>query len=106
MAGCVIWSCVILSASPPRRLPCHHPLDEVEYRDAVADGREQTCAVWGEEQVAAAVHGPQQVGELGVGAVSHMIARHGVRAAHLEVRLHFGALDSRRGCCIVAGRRP
>jgi len=39
-------------------------LDEIEDGDPVADGREQVGAVGAEEQVALAVHGPQQVGEL------------------------------------------
>lgn len=42
-----------------------HILYEVEYRDPVTHGREETCAIWGEEKVASAVDGAQQVGELG-----------------------------------------
>lgn len=42
-----------------------HTLYEVEDRNPVADGREQTGAIWGEEKVASAVDGAQQVGELG-----------------------------------------
>lgn len=51
------------SASPfpgPRRLS----LLEVEERDPVADGAEQGVPIAGEAQVAAAVHGAQQAGEL------------------------------------------
>jgi hypothetical protein len=41
-------------------------LDQVEYGDAVTDGRKKTCSVGCEEQVSSAVDGAQQVGELGV----------------------------------------
>lgn len=39
-------------------------LSEVEERDPVADGAEQRVAIAGEAEVAAAVHGAQQAGEL------------------------------------------
>jgi hypothetical protein len=52
----------LLARGRHSRLP--HILHEVKHSDAVADRREQTCAVGREEQVAPAVDGAQQVGEL------------------------------------------
>ena len=40
-------------------------LYEVKDSDAIAHGRQQTCAIGCEEQVASAVDGAQQIGELG-----------------------------------------
>jgi hypothetical protein len=39
-------------------------LDQVEDTHAVAHGREQARAIWGEDKIASAVDGAQQIGEL------------------------------------------
>ena len=39
-------------------------LDKIEHGHPVADRRQQTCSIWREQQVASAVDGTEQIGEL------------------------------------------
>lgn len=39
-------------------------LDKVKDSNAIADGRQQACAIWAEAEVSSPVHGTEQVGEL------------------------------------------
>lgn len=67
-------------------------LDKIEHSHPVADRRQQTRAIWCEEQVASAVDGTKQIGELVLDLVRFQSYSCG-REAYLEVSLHRGGLQ-------------
>lgn len=62
-------------------------LDKVKDSNAIADGRQQTCAIGAEAEVSSPVHGTEQVGKLSSTSV-HVSLRIQSERAHLEISLH------------------
>jgi hypothetical protein len=82
--------CIVSNAT--QIAPGAYVLDEIEHGHPVANRRQQTCAIWCEQQVASTVDRTEQIGELVLNLVRLQNYGWG-REAYLEVGLHRGGLQ-------------